>query len=445
MQLHQPRSTAVSSAVRVAWKARLRSLSSFAESAPLDEAALVRASVDLLGEFAKAPAIVYRPVRDGEGFRLAFWADRAVPPDLRTDFATLMARQPWDLFLYDPTRPLIHERNVARVIAPVENVERASITARMFASKNMDRVVQTRLLICSGPILLAWAGTLRDGPTTANDADAWLLGSMCRALRRPLRLLRRLPPAGGGPLFEAALEALAGEAYLVTRTGRVEWANQRGAAQLTGGHRTSTRDLASAMHAHAANEDTSNFEIHPVRDGSRDLYILHRTPSGDVARGTIDASTGSAFDAALAAIAAPAFLLDQSGRVLHANVAGFAVLDSRSREVRDALREAAASPDTRDRFHLTRVAASGVATHFLAIACETDATQALVDLASERWGLTPRQAIVLKWLTSGATNARIGAELAISDRTVESHVGAIMQQAQCHSRAMLVAEVLRRV
>jgi DNA-binding NarL/FixJ family response regulator len=43
----------------------------------------------------------------------------------------------------------------------------------------------------------------------------------------------------------------------------------------------------------------------------------------------------------------------------------------------------------------------------------------------------------------GASNARIGAELGIADRTVETHVTAILERAQVDSRAELIVAAMR--
>lgn len=49
---------------------------------------------------------------------------------------------------------------------------------------------------------------------------------------------------------------------------------------------------------------------------------------------------------------------------------------------------------------------------------------------------------MLHQLAKGHSNACISAELGISERTVEVHITAIFDRAQCASRAQLVAAVL---
>jgi DNA-binding CsgD family transcriptional regulator len=182
----------------------------------------------------------------------------------------------------------------------------------------------------------------------------------------------------------------------------------------------------------------------------RERRLLARLVPGVARRLGLERALGSsrlleaAFGAAMEGIPGVAFVLDARGHIVHANAAGEAALDSGTGDLRLALEEAAASPRAPSRFRLTPVVAPGAPRHFLAIGRTGATSRALAASAAERWSLTPRQALVLAWLVEGATNARIGAELAISERTVEVHVAAIMGRAECHTRAMLIAAVLRQ-
>ncbi len=59
--------------------------------------------------------------------------------------------------------------------------------------------------------------------------------------------------------------------------------------------------------------------------------------------------------------------------------------------------------------------------------------------ATERWGLTAREAEVLALLAEGEGNKCIARRLGIAPRTIEVHVGAILRKAKADSRARLVA------
>jgi DNA-binding CsgD family transcriptional regulator len=58
----------------------------------------------------------------------------------------------------------------------------------------------------------------------------------------------------------------------------------------------------------------------------------------------------------------------------------------------------------------------------------------------EEWGLSPRQVEVLGWIIRGLSNKEIAAELGCSERTVEAHVGALLQRTACDSRSRLVSK-----
>lgn len=59
--------------------------------------------------------------------------------------------------------------------------------------------------------------------------------------------------------------------------------------------------------------------------------------------------------------------------------------------------------------------------------------------ASERWKLTPREAVVLTGIVLGRSNKELAMELHCGVRTVESHVTNILRKAGASSRAKLAA------
>jgi DNA-binding CsgD family transcriptional regulator len=58
------------------------------------------------------------------------------------------------------------------------------------------------------------------------------------------------------------------------------------------------------------------------------------------------------------------------------------------------------------------------------------------------WQLTTRESEVLAELVAGRSNKEIAARLAVSARTVDVHVSAVLRKARCSSRAELIARVL---
>ena len=150
----------------------------------------------------------------------------------------------------------------------------------------------------------------------------------------------------------------------------------------------------------------------------------------------------AALDAAMEAIAAPAFLLSAVGAPIHTNAAGRCALDQQPGGQRARLREAALAPARTPEITVTRVESRGRVPYFLAVMHATANAGALGAAAAQRWKLSRRQRQVLTWVVSGASNARIGAELGISDRTVEAHLAAMFAKAGVTSRSELTAQVL---
>ncbi|NUP05517.1 MAG: hypothetical protein HOW73_05605 [Polyangiaceae bacterium] len=148
----------------------------------------------------------------------------------------------------------------------------------------------------------------------------------------------------------------------------------------------------------------------------------------------------AALHATMEAIGAPAFLVAQNGAPIHVNEAGRVALDRNGADVRERLRRAVQAKAPVG-MNVTPVVATGAAAWFLIV---ENASPTLEDKAASLgkvWALSARQRDVLSWLAQGHCSARIGAELGISDRTVEAHIAAIFEKAQVSSRAALVARI----
>jgi DNA-binding CsgD family transcriptional regulator len=152
--------------------------------------------------------------------------------------------------------------------------------------------------------------------------------------------------------------------------------------------------------------------------------------------------TRVALEVAMEAIAGPAFLLTDLGTPILANGAGRAELDADPLALRTKLADAVRTTRSEE-FRVIPVRSPGCPLRHLAIGRTTPRVRSLAHAAARRWGLSARQQQVLGWLVEGASNARVGAELRIAERTVETHVTAILGRAQVGSRAHLIAEVLK--
>lgn len=157
----------------------------------------------------------------------------------------------------------------------------------------------------------------------------------------------------------------------------------------------------------------------------------------------LERTSARTLELALEHIAAAVFVLGATGKVLHANTAARWLIAHEGNSLSARLVRAVRGEDPGFEVHATGP------THrpqYLAVhkpppgqAC------ARTSAASARWRLTRRQHDVFSCIVRGHSNARISAELGISERTVEVHITAILDRAQCGSRAELIAAVLNGV
>ncbi len=141
---------------------------------------------------------------------------------------------------------------------------------------------------------------------------------------------------------------------------------------------------------------------------------------------------------ALDAIGAPAFLTRIDGTPVDGNVRARQLLEGERVATRERLIRAVAGREPS--VQASPIVAPGVPKHFLVV-LPPDASDAAarVGAAATRWSLTPRQAEVLALVVRGEANKTIAATLGCSVRTVEVHVTALFEKAQCDSRAELGA------
>lgn len=153
--------------------------------------------------------------------------------------------------------------------------------------------------------------------------------------------------------------------------------------------------------------------------------------------------TTAALAAALEAIGGAAFVIGPHGELHEANSAALTLLGQRNRDVRLALRDAAAKRPAAFAFRLTPLAGAGEPGGYLAILREPPASiGSNLERAAARWGLTPRQRQTLELVAEGRTNAAIAASLGIAERTVELHVSLLFDKAGVENRASLIGSLL---
>jgi DNA-binding CsgD family transcriptional regulator len=182
-------------------------------------------------------AVGYRtsPVDETGGWTIDFMNVHGEAPSFRAPFEHFLVSAPPRRFCwYDPISPEPSDRDVVRH-PTVEIAERelldAPVMRQAFAPAGMERYDQMRLLLCDGPMLMAWLGGIRRERFTGRERS--ILESLMAPLRARLRLERRLLRA---ELLErglvAALEATATTAFLCTRDGQIAYTTDAARARL---------------------------------------------------------------------------------------------------------------------------------------------------------------------------------------------------------------------
>lgn len=152
----------------------------------------------------------------------------------RASFQRVVSSSTMDWTNWNPMLPDPKERNRAcSVVAALgwEKLRAPRIYREAAAPNGLGNRDQLRALICDGPALLGWVGAFREEPFAAHEVR--LYQELVPALQRRMLLeqqLQRLPHAQAE--LAAALEAIHGAAFILSRAGRVQHANAAGRALL---------------------------------------------------------------------------------------------------------------------------------------------------------------------------------------------------------------------
>lgn len=153
-----------------------------------------------------------------------------------------------------------------------------------------------------------------------------------------------------------------------------------------------------------------------------------------------------ALEASLESLGAAAFIVSESGTILHANRAGIARRDSTPDKLEAELESALASladPAKSGPTLVTRLQCENGPPYFLVVYRQPSSTAEVVTYVTELWELTPRQSEVIALVLEGFSNKTIAVRLGCTERTVETHLTAVFQKSGFDGRNTLLAGLAR--
>ena len=146
------------------------------------------------------------------------------------------------------------------------------------------------------------------------------------------------------------------------------------------------------------------------------------------------------FEAAMEALACPAFVIRGGRTIEHANACGRALVELRgSRALARELVESARLGQA-ERIALTGAGVSRL--ELFVVRGRTARSEVNIARATDRWKLTRRQREVLALIASGDTNKSIATKLGCAEVTVELHVTALLRKSGAATRTELVSRLL---
>jgi DNA-binding CsgD family transcriptional regulator len=245
-----------------------------------------------LSEIIGGAAVASRPVATAQGWGYEFTYAHGAPSLVRAilQISALVtegrrASEAASFSLYDPLSPDVRQRNVIvdELFLFSDDSASETLVGRAYMEAGMARCSQLRVLVCDGPVLLAWIGAFRDEPLTARER--LILASLLPPLRRRLRIERMMGETEAVlPALVTALEAVASPSFLVTASGNIEHANligRRALEQHPGEVRTGVRDwLAKSARRH----DSPPIQVEQAGAMSRSVVVIRDEPWVEAAR-----------------------------------------------------------------------------------------------------------------------------------------------------------------
>lgn len=131
---------------------------------------------------------------------------------------------------------------------------------------------QLRVLVCDGPVALAWVGAFRPGEFSIEDRR--LLQRVVPALKKRLRLEARLRDGDlARATMSAALDRLGSPAFVVSKRGKVEHTNAAGRAVMS----EDAAGVVASIQREIAGRTDAVTPIHVNGEGTHYLVMLRAT------------------------------------------------------------------------------------------------------------------------------------------------------------------------
>ena len=209
------------------------------------------------------------------GLWLDFFHGEQMPAGMRAAFAHWLQTAPKAFDSYDPARPDPRQRNLPLRLRDVEQItgRRDPPMVRRFLPRfALSESDQLRVLVCEGPLLLAWVGAFRQRRFGRDEVR--LFAAIVPSLQRRLALERRLVEAQQRAVeIGLLLERVPAAAFLLGRSGAVLHANEVGRTLLDRDRRAIDARLLSAERAGAV----------AALDGQGELRLAVLQRPGDAA------------------------------------------------------------------------------------------------------------------------------------------------------------------
>lgn len=154
----------------------------------------------------------------------------------------------------------------------------------------------------------------------------------------------------------------------------------------------------------------------------------------------------TALEAALEALGAAALVVDERGFAKATNRLARGWLDAEPAHAAAEVRRSLAASPGQGAFSVRRLD-DDEGSHFLLVrraSIDQDRVARCVAEVVARHAVSPAQARVLALLATGASNRSMAAQLGVSERTVEVHITALLNELDADSRGGLIAFVLGR-